>query len=427
MKAVSPPAGDMRDRAEEPGSAGFSDWVPRPGRVSGASWPAGRIKKGAVGARPDGAPAPGSMHNYLPWLDLLRFVACELVIVNHLGPYESADDLGHNGVGLFFSISGFLIGSILVAEHGRPGWLSRFYAGRLLRIYPPLLVGLLFFGGLLWAWSLSGNVRHPDAWPGMLRNWVYYLTFTKPLSPDSATTAFPYGIVWSLCVEEYFYLLMPLAFWLFGPRATAVGLVALAALIAEPRFQVLREGFNTNYLMPVNLMAGVVLATFRAKAGPGAPWVGLIGLALVIANASTGYLKPFGPIMGVVTTMVVWSFATTRVPMPAALCPLVAAGKWSYGIYLLHLPFCSAALTLCRKAGLGPDEPVGYFAAAAVLATVGSTLAAGLMYRLYEKPILASRPWIYQRRWARYLCAGIQVSLVPAGVLYWWVTVGSAR
>ena len=363
------------------------------------------------------------MQNYLPWLDLLRFVACVLVIVNHLGPYDGAEDLGHNGVGLFFSISGFLIGSILLAEHGKPGWLSRFYAGRLLRIYPPLLVGLLFFGGLLWAWSLSGNVRHPDAWPGMLRNWVYYVTFTKPLSPDSDTTAFPYGIVWSLCVEEYFYLLLPLAFWIFGPRVTAVGLVALAALIAEPRFHLLSEGFNTNYLMPVNLMAGAVLATLKPKTQGGFPWVGVIGLVAVIANAATGYLKPFGPIMGVLTTAVVWSFATTRVAMPTALWPMVKAGKWSYGIYLLHLPFCSAALTLCRKAGLGPDGPVSYFVTAGVLATVGSTLLAGLMYRLYEKPILASRPWVYERPWARYLFGGIQVSLVPAGVLYWWVTV----
>jgi peptidoglycan/LPS O-acetylase OafA/YrhL len=366
------------------------------------------------------------MQNYLPWLDLLRFVACGLVIVNHLNPYTTAENLGHNGVGLFFSISGFLIGSILMAEHGKPGWLSRFYAGRLLRIYPPLLLGLLFYGGLLWAWSLSGDTRRGDDLGQMLKNWVYYLTFTKPLSPDSAS-GFPYGIVWSLCVEEYFYLLMPIAFWLFGPRVTAFGLVAVAAIIAEPQFQHLREGFNTNYLIPVNLMAGVVLATARPAARPGLPWVGVIGLALVIANAATGYLKPFGPIMGVVTTAVVWSFATTRVAMPAALAPLVTAGKWSYGIYLLHLPFCSAALRICEKAGLRKEEPVSYYAAAAVLATVGSTLMAGLMYRLYEKPILASRPWVYERPWARYLFAGLQVSLVPAGILYWWVTVGSAR
>jgi peptidoglycan/LPS O-acetylase OafA/YrhL len=223
-------------------------------------------------------------------------------------------------------------------------------------------------------------------------------------------------------VEEYFYLLLPLAFLLVGPRWTAAGLVGVAVLTAIPPFHLVREGYGTNYLIPVNILAGAVLATLQPRVRAGFPWIGVIGLGLVVANAATGYFPPFGIVMGLATTLVVWSFATTRVAMPTVLSPLVTAGKWSYGIYLLHLPFCSAALTLCRKAGLGPHEPVKYYTAAAVLATVGATLAAGLIYRLYEKPILARRPWIYERPWARSLCAGIQVSLVPLGVLYWWVT-----
>ena len=54
------------------------------------------------------------MPTYLPWLDLLRFVACVLVIISHLNPFPQdpeANHFGHNGVGLFFSISGYLIGS----------------------------------------------------------------------------------------------------------------------------------------------------------------------------------------------------------------------------------------------------------------------------------------------------------------------------
>lgn len=361
------------------------------------------------------------MQTYLPWLDFLRFLACGLVIVNHLAPYESAEDLGHNGVGLFFSISGYLIGSVLLAGHGQPGWLSRFYAGRFVRIYPPLLVGLVFYGGLLWAWTAGGRASNADAWPAMLRNWAYYLTFTKPLSPDSDTM--PYGIVWTLCVEEYFYLLLPLAFWAFGPRGAAAGLVLAAALTVVPRFQLLRDGFHTNYLIPINLLAGAVLAICKPRPRHGFPWVGVIGLAGVVANAATGFFPPFGPVMGLLTTAVVWSFAVTRVGLPTVLGPAVRAGKWSYGIYLLHLPLCSAAKAVCGKVGLGPHQPVLYYTAAAVLATAGSALLAGLMYRLYEKPILAGRPWINERPWARRLVAGVQVALVPAGVLYWWATV----
>src|SRR5947207_2738959 len=86
---------------------------------------------------------------YLPWLDVLRFVACLMVIVSHVNPYEGVGHLGHTGVGLFFSISGFLIGSVLMQGRDKPAWRATFYANRLLRIYPPLLIALAFFGGLL--------------------------------------------------------------------------------------------------------------------------------------------------------------------------------------------------------------------------------------------------------------------------------------
>ena len=92
------------------------------------------------------------MQSYLPWLDLLRFVACALVILSHLNPFPQnpeANHFGHNGVGLFFSISGFLIGSVLVAGRDRPDWMSRFYAHRLLRIYPAMLAGLVVIGAVL--------------------------------------------------------------------------------------------------------------------------------------------------------------------------------------------------------------------------------------------------------------------------------------
>src|SRR5262245_59274614 len=241
-----------------------------------------------------------------------------------------ANHFGHNGVGLFFSISGYLIGSVLINGQGKPAWVSRFYANRLLRIYPALLAALVFFGGLL---AVGGK---PGMWDTFVGNLPYYLTFTAQLSPNAGE---PFAIVWTLCVEEYFYLLLPLSFWLIGPRATAVALVGVIVLTLEPSLhKIPGTEFGTWFLVPVNLLAGAILATFRPGPRDGLPWVGMIGLTWVLANGVVGWFHPFGPVMGVVTTLTVWSFAVTRTPVPSPLKTLVLFGRWSYGIYLVHLP-----------------------------------------------------------------------------------------
>jgi peptidoglycan/LPS O-acetylase OafA/YrhL len=352
---------------------------------------------------------------YLPWLDLLRFVACVLVIVSHINPYDGVGHLGHTGVGLFFSISGYLIGSVLMNGRDKPSWMATFYANRLLRIYPPLVVALVFFGGLV-----ALGFGRSGMWDSFRANLVYYLTFTAQLSPNGGE---PFGIVWTLCVEEYFYLLLPIAFLLLRPRGAAVVLTAIVALTCLPQFEVLpgTVDFGTWFLIPVNLLTGAVLATFRPKQRRGWVWLGVIGLFAVLANGVAGWFHPFGLVMGLTTTVVVWAFATTPVAVPAALTTTTSAGKWSYGIYLFHLPFCSAALLVCRFCGLERLGAIGYFTAATILATVGATALAGIIYTIWERPILARRKWVTERPWARTMAMIVQVSLVPAGAVFWLI------
>jgi peptidoglycan/LPS O-acetylase OafA/YrhL len=359
----------------------------------------------------------GSLPIYLPWLDLLRFVACVLVILAHLNPYPAAGALGHNGVGLFFSISGYLIGTVLLNGRARPHWVTTFYANRFLRIYPPLLVGLVFFGALV----AAGLGSRSEMWDRFRDNLPAYLTFTVQLSPDRGD---PYAIVWTLCVEEYFYLLLPVVVWAFGRRGTTVALAGAIGLLMVPGLQRLPDGSSTWFLAPLNLLAGALLATLRPKPQLGLPWVGMFGLGWVLANGVGGWFQPFGPAMGFVTTLVVWSFATTRAVVPVSLQGPVLCGKWSYGIYLVHLPFCSAALLAARMMGLDPSRPVAYYTAAAALATLGATALAGLLFRLVERPALAARPAVNARPSLRAAVVAAQVSLVPAGVLYWLATGG---
>jgi len=358
------------------------------------------------------------MPTYLPWLDLLRFVACVLVILSHLNPFPQnpeANHFGHNGVGLFFSISGYLIGSVLMNGRGRPAWVSRFYANRLLRIYPALLAALAIYGAIL----LTGRGKPGlwGMWPEFRDNLPYYLTFTYHLSPNEGT---PYGIVWTLCVEEYFYLLLPLLFWAVGPRGTAAILVGVIVVTLEPRLHLIPgTHVGTWFVVPVNLLTGAVLATFRPGPREGRPWVGALGLAWVLVNGVVGWFHPFGPVMGVVTTLTVWSFATTRTPVTPPLTWLVQFGKWSYGIYLVHLPFCSGGLRAAQWLGLEGAPGLVYFGVATLLATAGSTALAAVLYYTVEHPVLVRRPWVTNRPWARRLAAAVQVSLVPAGVAYW--------
>jgi peptidoglycan/LPS O-acetylase OafA/YrhL len=255
-------------------------------------------------------------------------------------------------------------------------------------------------------------------WDNFRANIVHYLTFTAHLSPNGGE---PFGIVWTVCVEEYFYLILPIAFWLFRPRGMAVLLMAIVALTCLPQLEVLpgTDGFGTWFLIPVNLLTGAVLAAFRPKQRGGWFWIGVVALAGVLVNGVTGWFHPFGLVMGLTTTLVVWAFATTPVGVPAALKLTTAAGKWSYSIYLFHLPFCSAALLVCRLCGLDRLGTIGYFAAATILATIGTTALAGIVYTIWERPILARRKWVTERRWPRTLassCAQAATS-APATVL----------
>jgi peptidoglycan/LPS O-acetylase OafA/YrhL len=313
-----------------------------------------------------------------------------------------------------------LIGSVLMNGREKTAWVSRFYANRLLRIYPALLAALALYGAVL----LTGRGKPGlwGMWPEFRDNLPYYLTFTSFFSPNDGT---PYGIVWTLCVEEYFYLFLPLLFWALGPRGAAAVLVGVIAITFEPRLQrIAGTSIGTWFVIPVNLLTGAILATLRPTTRPGVPWVGLIGLGVVVVNGA-GVLgphwrfHPFGPIMGVVTTLTVWSFATTTTPVPRPLSLLVLGGKWSYGIYLVHLPFCSAGLRVAQRLGLEGCPGFVYFGVATALATVGATALAAVLYYTVERPVLARRPWVTNRRWTRWLAAAIQVSLVPIGLLYW--------
>lgn len=162
----------------------------------------------------------------VPGLDLLRAVAILWVMAYHVTSYGVAlpgvAEFGWIGVDLFFVLSGYLVGAQAFAACLAPGgarW-GRFMARRALRVLPTYLAVL---GLYLWipAWRES---------PGMQPTWQF-LSFTANLFPDYVN-ARAFSHAWSLCVEEHFYLALPLVVssLAWRPAAWKTAAVALAIL-----------------------------------------------------------------------------------------------------------------------------------------------------------------------------------------------------
>ena len=349
------------------------------------------------------APSLARLPSYLPWLDVLRFVACFLVIILHSVP-AAPTALGHAGVALFFSISGFLIGRVLIENQG----LSRFYARRFLRIYPAYLASIALLGLLTFTPFPHDLHLGPLFW----KNIGYYLTFTFQLSPDGSRL--PLVIVWSLCVEELFYLLLPLLFLLRKHARIAAALVVIVGLLLVPRFYLLPNGDGTWFLFPLNLFFGVLLALAQPRLRSFFPLVALAAVALVIVNAFAGWFHSFGPISAFLCTATVWSLVVYNRKLPSVLEPFRWMGKLSYGMYLLHL-FC---LSLVLRALMGLRAyPIPFFLSVVIATTALTVLAAWLLQVGVEDPALRLRPSLKRHPKLQHLLAAVQVSLIPVGIL----------
>ena len=321
---------------------------------------------------------------YLPGLDGLRALAVAVVVGYHLGvPFLPG---GLLGVGMFFTLSGFLITFILLRSWDAHGHLelSTFWLRRARRLLPAVVVLLLV---VLVATALVA----PDELGGRageaLAALLYVANWTTIASNDSYFEAFaapgPLDHLWSLAVEEQFYLFWPLL--LLGlltwcrRRLGVVALITLALalasfawmlVVADAGFDNTRayEGTDTR---AGGLLLGAALAMIwrpdrlRAVIAPGArAIVDGIGLASLAALAWLVVVTdPFSLSLyrgGLLALSVATALLTAVVVHPASRVasamgwgPLVWVGERSYGIYLWHLPVIAFT-----PATVLPDAPV---------------------------------------------------------------------
>lgn len=164
-------------------------------------------------------------------LDGLRAFSILVVILSHAGVRHVLP--GGFGVTVFFFISGYLITTLLMKEQHRNGRidLPRFFMRRVLRLVPASLLFVLC-GTALMYWA-GGRPRAEEPWVAMFYLANYYEIFVR-FTPVPGTHLSPYNVLWSLAVEEHFYLLAAPLFALAFARRFKVYVVIVVMAIVAP-------------------------------------------------------------------------------------------------------------------------------------------------------------------------------------------------
>lgn len=160
------------------------------------------------------------VHSQVPGLDELRGLSILWVLVCHgtgltIWIPKAFAGYGYHGVILFFVISGYLITRILMESRSREDYFSHFYINRLFRIWPLMLFALLV-SVLIWpthARSVIYNLL-------IVNNYSYAMDIQPPVRTD---------VMWSLAIEQQFYLFWPVAMWLLSEKALLI-ITSLAIL-----------------------------------------------------------------------------------------------------------------------------------------------------------------------------------------------------
>ena len=374
-------------------------------------------------------PAGGGLP-HVETLDGIRGLALAMVLVYHAGPSSWAPG-GFVGMPVFFALSGYLIGSLVVAEVDENGALSlaTFWVRRARRLLPALLVMVVGVVVISWFVVLPSSTRGELLGGlGYVANWVqmgsgreYADLFRNP----SAATH-----LWSLSIEEQFYLLLPLTVWwglrrstrnansqmapgsvlrrwyIWGGLAVIVAGMISARLVDDTAYRY----YATSARVP-EIAAGIVLAglwpiraAFQWWDSQQRRWpvvaanvVGFSALvALVGVSAWSQLSDPWVQGGGLVVASLLASVLMVACLAPGPLASLVsfrpmsALGRVSYGVYLYHWP-----IVVVMSPPRVTLEPVALFVARMVVTLAVSAASAVLI----EQPIRQRRvAWVRSDR-----------------------------
>jgi peptidoglycan/LPS O-acetylase OafA/YrhL len=318
-------------------------------------------------------PASGADHGrglrYLPGLDGLRALSLIAILLYHSAfPWARG---GFLGVTVFFTLSGFLITSLLVREREATGAirLRKFWQRRAQRLAPGVLVlfavvaAMLFTGSIAHSGGIAGDAAATATW---VANWRFVASGQSYAAIFSAPS--PFQHMWSLAIEEQFYLLLPgLLLLCLGRKAKTrrwvLALVLLAAAAASTwvcaamfgHGSTTRSYFGTDARVAEPLVGALLALALLGRLGLRELKRWVTGLADVLA---VGALVGLGLLMhglgqydshlyrgGFLLTALLTAFVITAASQQRSLVgralsipPLVWLGRISYGGYLYHWP-----------------------------------------------------------------------------------------
>ncbi|MCJ8143878.1 acyltransferase [Ancylobacter sp. A5.8] len=341
---------------------------------------------------------------HLPDLDGIRAVAVGIVVLAHLGLDRIVP--GGFGVTIFFFLSGYLITSLMRIEMHNTGRISYagFYTRRVLRIIPPFWIT----GAFSLACIGVGLIGRPIDWQGVAADVLFLTNYTDVYT---SLDGFPGLPLWSLAVEEHFYLFFPLVIGLFLPRfgarrlalwcAIACALVLLVRLANVYGFGIVGPNDKMTHTRIDSILFGCVLALWqnpvlegRAAWRPNRAHVGLALVALLamfaIRNEEFRQTVRYS-VQGAALFVLFAYVLQNRIPVVTRLLRSKVAqtiGLYSFTIYLVHFVFIGIAESRFPEAH-------GVLRAAFVI--LGTWAYSALMYRLVERPLAQLRQRMNRR------------------------------
>lgn len=404
--------------------------------------------------RAPGTLVPPPPRSHLASLDGLRGVAVLLVVAYHALPERLPG--GFVGVDVFFVLSGFLITALLLRERERTGTvrLRSFWVRRVRRLVPALLVMLTFVSaatlmvghetGSGLRSQVVGALTWTSNWIQIHQGWSYSDQHLPPLLNH----------LWSLGIEEQFYVLWPLlllAALVVLKRRVSLYAVAALALVSIALMAFWYRGGDPNraymgldsHAFGLLLGAALALSTashlLRPSAGEptsasatrrrtvlgGLGLAGIVAFAVLVAwNSDANFLGGLG--LASLASVAVIHAAANPGPVASVLgwAPLRWLGERSYGLYLWHWPLIVCAVRLAPPT----DAEV-----AGCLAVAVAVVVSALSYRWVEVPMCRDGIGATLRRWrsglrdsspgrarrSRFIAAATAFAFVLAGAAMW--------
>ncbi|QWE20410.1 acyltransferase family protein [Polynucleobacter sp. AP-Kolm-20A-A1] len=331
---------------------------------------------------------------YRPDIDGLRGLAILFVVIYHVFP-EFLNG-GFIGVDIFFVISGYLITSIITSNLNQHTFsFIDFYCRRVARIFPSLIVVLAF--AYVCGWLEYGTAefsqlgKHIAAGACFISNLVLWQEVSY-FDNSAETKALLH--LWSLAVEEQFYLFSPLIFWIFRKWNISFSKIILIAITLSFAVNIYfsTENLSTDFYSPISrvweILIGSLLSQITSlftgkkwlKLKELLSWMGvfllLMGLALISANKQFPGWWASIPVIGAACLI-----ASEKSWVNCAILSnrlLVWVGLISYPLYLWHWP----VLTFWRMSHIQEPSASTY-----IFLIIGSVILAWATYAYIEKPL----------------------------------------